>query len=126
MSVYSTEGIAFSQFKSRWKWLIPLASVAGIVWVINALINLLGQATILRAGLTVQNDSGWMIGMLIVRLVLYSVTIVALRKHLANHQFNNTEIKAGTWMMVRVCVLYELLFGLKVLSLLGQFINSSY
>lgn len=109
--------------KSRWALLIPVAAMLAIAWLCNALISIFGEAAILRAGLAVAHSPAWIIGMLVLRLALYILAIEFMRSHLARRQFTQPEIKDATWMMVRVCALYELLFGLKVFSLLGQLIH---
>lgn len=109
--------------KSRWAWLIPVVAMLAIAWLCNALISIFGEAAIMQAGLAVAHNPAWIIGMLVLRLALYILAIEFMRSHLARRQFTQPEIKDATWMMVRVCALYELLFGLKVFSLLGQLID---
>lgn len=109
--------------KSRWAWLIPVGSVAAIAWLGNTLIHVFGEAAILRAGIAAQSEPAWIIGMCLLRLVLYYVSIMVLRTQLARRQFTPTEIKDSTWMMARVCALYEVLFGIKLFSVLSQLMN---
>lgn len=106
--------------KTRWGWLIPVAAIAAIAWLCNALISIFGEAAILRAGLAVQNNPAWIIGMFVVRMALYGLAVWLMRHQLAKRGFTRAELNASTWMMVRVCALYEILFGLKVFSWLGQ------
>ncbi|HRH76767.1 MAG TPA: hypothetical protein PK129_05400 [Cellvibrionaceae bacterium] len=109
--------------KSRWAWLIPVGSVAVIAWLGNTLIHVFGDAAILRAGIAAQSEPAWIIGMCLLRLGLYYLSIMVLRKQLARRQFTPTEIKDSTWMMARVCALYEVLFGIKLFSVLSQLMN---
>ncbi len=112
-----------SKPKSRWAWLIPVAAMLAMAWLSNAFISIFGEAAILPIGLAVAHNPAWIIGMLVLRLALYILAIEFMRSHLARRQFTQPEIKDATWMMVRVCAMYELLFGLKVFSLLGQLIS---
>ena len=104
-------------------WLKPLFATLGVLWLVFYLVKISGMEAVIRAGWHVQYDALWIISLLLLRCLIYSVLIQTVRKRLAEHHFNFDEIKQATWMLVRVLCVYECLFGLNLVGYLNDWVS---
>lgn len=105
-------------------WLKPIIATVGVLWLGFYGVNIIGTEAIIRAGWHVQYDALWIISLLLLRCLIYSVLIQTVRKRLTDHQFNSDEINKATWMLVRVLCVYECLFGLNLFGYLNDWVST--
>lgn len=105
-------------------WLKPLIATLGVLWLVFYLVKITGTEAVIRAGWHVQYDAKWIISLLLLRCLIYSVLIQTVRKRLAEHHFNSADITRATWMLVRILCVYECLFGLNLFAYLNDWVSA--